>query len=112
MPLYMMLSRLTHDGRKTIRKFPERIWGVDDELEKMGVKVLDQYALLGRYDFLSILEAPDNETIAKASVEFGSRGTVEITTLALLTIDELVRKMKELVESVPEGPKEHTQLDG
>jgi len=98
MPLYMMLSKLTHEGRKTIKKHAERIWGVDEEMRKMNVKVLDQYALLGRYDFLSILEAPDNDTIEKVSIEFGARGTVEIMSLPIRPVDEYIEKMAKLGE--------------
>jgi len=93
MPVYTMLSTLTHEGRKTIKKHPERIKEVVAELEKMGAKVLAQYALLGPYDFLSILEVPNNEAIAKISIEFGSRGTVQITTFPAITIDDFVGKM-------------------
>ncbi len=93
MPIYIMLSKLTHEGRKTIKKHPERIEEVDVEMEKMGAKVLAQYALLGSYDFLNILEAPNNEAIAKVSIEFGSRGTVEIVTLPAIPIDEFIGKM-------------------
>jgi uncharacterized protein with GYD domain len=88
-----MLSKLTHEGRKTIKKHPERIEEVDVEMEKMGAKVLAQYALLGPYDFLNILEAPNNEAIAKVSIEFGSRGTVEIVTLPAIPIDDFIGKM-------------------
>ena len=93
MPIYIMLSKLTHEGRKTIKKHPERIEEVDVEMEKMGAKVLAQYALLGPYDFLSILEAPNNEAIAKVSIEFGSRGTVEIVTLPAIPIQDFIGKM-------------------
>ena len=93
MPTYVMLTKLTHEGRTTIKKHPERIEQVDGEMRKMGVKVLAQYALLGPYDFLNILEAPNNEAVAKVSVEFGSRGTVDIMTLPAITVEELVKKM-------------------
>jgi len=88
-----MLSKLTHEGRKTIKKHPERIEEVDVEMEKMGAKVIAQYALLGPYDFLNILEAPNNEAIAKVSIEFGSRGTVEIVTLPAIPVEEFIGKM-------------------
>jgi uncharacterized protein with GYD domain len=88
-----MLSKLTHEGRKTIKKHPERIEEVDAEMGKMGAKVLAQYALLGPYDFLNILEAPNNEAIAKVSIEFGSRGTVEIVTLPAIPVEEFIGKM-------------------
>ena len=93
MPVYIMLSKLTHEGRKTIKKHPERIEEVDVEMEKMGAKVLAQYALLGPYDFLSILEAPNNEAIAKVSIEFGARGTVEIQTLPAIAVEDFIGKM-------------------
>lgn len=109
MPTYLMLTKLTREGRKTIKKYPERILEVDHQLEKMGIKVLDQYALLGPYDFLNILEAPNNETIAKASIEFGSRGTVEIVTLSAVAIEEIVWEKTVLVELVKE---KNEQLDG
>jgi uncharacterized protein with GYD domain len=93
MPIYIMLSNLTDEGRKTIKKHPERIEEVNVEMEKMGAKVLAQYALLGQYDFLSILEAPNNEAIAKISIEFGSRGTVQIVTLPAIAVNEFIDKM-------------------
>lgn len=97
MPVYMMLTKLTAEGRRTVKKHPQRIEEVELEIGKMGVKVLAQYALLGPYDFLNVVEAPDNETIAKASVELGARGTIEIMTLPTITIDQLVRGMKSAV---------------
>jgi len=88
-----MISKLTNEGRKTIKNNPDRIKEVDKEIEKMGAKVLAQYATLGMFDFLSVLEAPDNETIARVSTELGARGTVEIMTLAAIPIFEFVEKM-------------------
>ena len=72
MPIYIMISTLTDEGRKTIKKHPERIEEVNREIENMGAKVLAQYAILGQYDFINILEAPNNESIAKLSIELGS----------------------------------------
>ncbi|OPY80913.1 MAG: GYD domain protein [Syntrophorhabdus sp. PtaU1.Bin058] len=93
MPVYIMISTLTNEGRKTIKNNPERIKEVDKEIEKMGVKVLTQYALLGMYDFLSVVEAPDNETVAKMSTELGARGTIQLMTLSAIPIYEFVEKM-------------------
>jgi uncharacterized protein with GYD domain len=90
MPVYVALSRLTEEGSKTIKKNPERIKEVNQDLEAMGVKVVAQYALLGQYDFISILEAPDNDTIVKMSVEIGSRGSVQLQTLPAVPIDQLI----------------------
>jgi len=92
---YILLSTLTEDGRQTLKKNPERIKEVNVELEALGVKVLKQYAVLGPYDFVNIVEAPDNETIFKLSVELGSRGTIQITSMPAITIDELIKSLKD-----------------
>jgi uncharacterized protein with GYD domain len=94
MAIYLMLTNLTDEGRKTVKEKPERIKEVSKEVEKMGVKVLNQYALLGAYDFVNIVEAPDNQTIAKVALELGSRGTLQTTTLAALSVDEFVKMLK------------------
>jgi uncharacterized protein with GYD domain len=94
MPYYILLSTLTDEGRKTVKERPERIKEVNRELEAFGVKVLSQYAVLGPYDFVNVVEAPDNETIAKVSVELGSRGTVRILTMAAIPIDDFIASMK------------------
>ena len=84
-----MLSKLTDEGRKTVKMRPERIKEVNDEIEKMGAKVIEQYAVLGEFDFINILEAPDNETISRVSIELGARGTIQLITLAAISIEEL-----------------------
>ncbi|HEX3034431.1 MAG TPA: GYD domain-containing protein [Thermodesulfobacteriota bacterium] len=94
MPRYIMLSTLTDDGRKSIKIRPQRIKEVNKELEKAGVKVLSQYALLGPYDFVNIVEAPDNETISRVSIDLGSRGTVQIMTMAAIPIEDFASKLK------------------
>ncbi len=91
---YIMLSTLTDEGRKTVKMRPERIKEVNTELEKMGVKVLAQYAVLGPYDFINILEAPDNETIARVVIELGARGTVQIVTLSAIPIDSIEKRLQ------------------
>lgn len=93
MPIYIMMSTLTDEGRKTIKKHPERIEEVNREIENMGAKVLAQYALLGQYDFITILDAPNNESIAKISIEMGSRGTVQIITFPAIPVEEFIEKM-------------------
>ncbi len=95
MPIYVMLTRLTQEGRQTIKKHPERIEEMVRELERMGVKMLGQYVLLGPYDFLNIAEAPDNDTISRASVECGARGTIKIMTMPAITVDDLIDKMSQ-----------------
>jgi uncharacterized protein with GYD domain len=88
MGIYVMLTTLTDEGRKTIKDNPKRIKQVNKEVEAMGVKVIAQYALLGPYDFVNILEAPDNRTVSKVAVELGSRGTLQTMTMAAMPIDE------------------------
>jgi uncharacterized protein with GYD domain len=94
MATYIMLSRLTEGGAETIRKNPGRIQEVNKELAGMGVKVLQQYACLGRYDFVNIVDAPDLGSVMKASVALSSRGSVRIETLAAVTIDEFAKHVK------------------
>lgn len=94
MPYYLLLSNLTDEGWKTIREKPERIKEVNKELEAFGVRIVNQYAVLGHYDFANIVEAPDNETIGRVSIELGSRGTIKITSMAAIPIDEFVASIK------------------
>lgn len=91
---YLILSNLTDEGRRTIKQRPERIMEVNREIESMGVKILQQYALLGGYDFVNLVEAPDNETVMKMSVEIGSRGSVHLMTLPALPVEEFIKKIK------------------
>ena len=98
MPTYILLSTLTPEGRQTLHKNPDRLEEVNKEIADFGCKVVAQYAVLGHYDFVSIIEAPDNETIAHLSVDLGSRGTVNIATLAAIPTLQLRDKLK--------GPKQ------
>ena len=91
---YVMLTTLTDEGRKTLKKNPDRIKEVNKEVEAMGAKVVAQYAVLGPYDFVNILEAPDNKAVARLSVELGSRGTMQGVTMAAISIDEFVNSLK------------------
>jgi uncharacterized protein with GYD domain len=92
--VYILLSKLSAEGRKTIRENPGRIQEVNKELEKLGVKVLSQYATLGPYDFVNVVEAADNKAVVKVSVELGARGTVEIITLPTIPLNEFVSTVK------------------
>jgi len=94
MSLYVVLSKLTDEGRKTLKAKPDRLKEVNAELGRMGVKVLQQYALLGKYDFLNVIEAPDNGTVAKVMVNLGARGTLETMTMSALSIDEFLSTLK------------------
>lgn len=94
MPTYILLSTLTDQGRKTIKTKPGRINQVNKEIEAMGAKVIAQYALLGPYDFLNIIEAKDNKAIGKISVELGSRGSVQFLSMPAIPIDEFIASLK------------------
>ena len=94
MPVYILLSNLTDEGWKTIKEKPDRIKQVNRELENFGVKVLYQYATLGPYDFVNVVEAPDNKTIARVSIELGSRGTIQIKSMPAIPIDEFISTVK------------------
>jgi uncharacterized protein with GYD domain len=89
MPTYVMLTNLTSDGVRTLKNNPGRVAEVNKEVEQIGAKVLQQYATLGQYDFVTVVEAPDEKTMAKVSVELGSRGTMTSQTLAAMPADEL-----------------------
>lgn len=94
MPYYLILSNLTDEGRRTIKHKPERIIEVNKEVEAMGIKILKQYVLLGSYDFVNIVEAPDNETVMKMSVEIGARGSVQMMTFPAIPVEEFIKKIK------------------
>jgi len=94
MPAYIMLTTLTDEGRKTIKQNPNRIKEVNKEVEAMGVKIVAQYAVLGPYDFVNVLEAKDNKVITKVAIELGARGTLQTLTMAALTLDEFVGSIK------------------
>jgi len=94
MPTYIMLTTLTSEGAHTVHANPDRLGAVNEEVAKFGCRVLSQYAVLGEYDFVTIVEAPDNETVAHLSVDLGSRGTAKIKTMPVIPIDALVQKLK------------------
>ena len=89
MPTFLMLTNLTAEGVRTLKNNPGRIDEVNREVEQMGVKVVSQYATLGQYDFVTVVEAPDEKTMAKVSVELGSRGTMTSQTLAAIPAGDL-----------------------
>ena len=94
MPIYVMLTTLTDEGRKTIKNNPERIQDVNKEVEAMGIRIVSQLSLLGPYDFINILEAPNNEAVVKLAVELGSRGTLQTLTMAAMPIEKLIETLK------------------
>ena len=77
MPYFIMLTTLTGEGRKTLMKNPGRILEVNREVEEMGAKILAQYAIIGQWDFINILQAPSNEVIARVAAQLGARGTLK-----------------------------------
>ncbi len=93
MATYVMLTILTDEGRKTIKEKPQRIREVNKEVESMGVKIIAQYALLGPYDFINILEAPDNITVSRVAMELGARGTLQTMTMAAMSLDEFAANL-------------------
>lgn len=90
MPTYIMLSKLSEQGLQTLRANPERIREVNKDVEELGARVLYQWATLGEWDFVNVVEAPDTQTIARVSIALGARGSTRIETLPALTIDELL----------------------
>lgn len=92
-PEYVVLSRLTDEGRKTLKENPTRIEEVNREIEDMGADILDQFAVFGEYDFVNILDVPDARTMIKISVEIGSRGSVKLETLPAMRIEELIESI-------------------
>ena len=93
MATYIMLSTLTDEGRKTLKARPERLQEVNKEVESMGARVTAQFAVMGGYDFVNIIEAPTNEVMARLTVELGARGTIQITTLPAIDIGDFVEML-------------------
>ena len=95
MPRFIMLSSLGPDGFARLRENPERLREVNVEVESMGVGVIEQYALLGPYDFLNILDAPDEATVAKVVTNLAARGTLKSVTLTAVPIEEYINNLKD-----------------
>jgi uncharacterized protein with GYD domain len=93
MPIYILLSRLSQQGIQTLQSNPERLGQVNHDVEELGAKVLHQWATLGEFDFVSVVDAPDIATVARVSVALGARGSTRIETLPALTIDEFVQTL-------------------
>jgi uncharacterized protein with GYD domain len=93
MPTYILLTTLTPEGVATLKNNPARIREVNKEVEQLGATVKAQWATLGRFDFINVLEAPDEETIARVSLELGSRGTGRYETLAAIPVDDFIASL-------------------
>jgi uncharacterized protein with GYD domain len=89
MPTYVMLTNLTADGVKTLKANPGRVAEVNHEVEALGAKVLAQYTTLGQFDFVTVIEAPSEEVMARVSIEMSSRGTMTSQTLTALSAERL-----------------------
>jgi uncharacterized protein with GYD domain len=94
MPKYIVLSTLTDHGLRTLKENPDRLTEVNTEISRMGAKVLEQWAVLGQYDFVNIIVAPDNATMTRVSVEIGSRGSVRLITLPAEDAREFVKSLR------------------
>jgi uncharacterized protein with GYD domain len=90
-----MLTTLTDEGRKALQENPEILKEINKEVEFMGVKILIQYALLGQYDFVNIVEAPSNEVVAKLAIRLSAKGTTQTLTLAAISLDDLIKTLEE-----------------
>ncbi len=93
-PTFVLLSQLTPEGRQTLRESPDRLDEVNEEITYLGCKILKQFAVLGPYDFVTVIEAPDNETVAQLSLALGARGTVNITALAAAPMGDFLGRLK------------------
>jgi uncharacterized protein with GYD domain len=94
MPTYVVLTILTDHGRKTLRDNPGRIREVNAEMKAMGVTLKDQYALFGQYDFINIIEAPDDAVLTKMLIQLASRGTVSSITLPATPTEEFIARLE------------------
>ena len=93
MPTYIMLTSLTPEGVQTVKNNPQRILEVNREVEQLGATVTAQWATLGHVDFISIVEAPDDNTMARVSLELGSRGTARYETLSAIPIEDFIASL-------------------
>lgn len=100
MTTFIMLSTLTDEGRKTLKQRPDRLKAVNKEVESMGARVMSQYAVLGGYDFVNVIEAPSNEVMARIAMELGARGTMKVTTMPAMGIDQFVEMMSKTAKTM------------
>ena len=99
MAKYVILTKVTSEGLETLKENPERIKEVNEEIaKKYGVKVIAQYIVMGPYDFVNIVEAPDNDSVVKMVIDLGSRGTIQTLTMPAIEIEQLIKDLKELTK--------------
>ena len=94
MAIYILLSRLSQQGVTTLKSNPDRLREVNRDVEELGAKILHQWATLGEFDFINVVEAPDAATIARVSIALGARGSTKIQTLPALTIDDFLSSIE------------------
>ena len=94
MPLFILLSTLTQEGVQTLKSNPERLRQVNEDIAELGCKVLHQWATLGEFDFVNVVDAPDVATVAKVSVALGARGSTRIETLPALDVEDFLRALE------------------
>ena len=85
-----MFATLTPEGVRTLKHNPERIREVNREVEELGVRVREQWATLGEFDFVSVVEAPDDRVMARLSLELSSRGTVRYHSCAAIPLEDFL----------------------
>jgi uncharacterized protein with GYD domain len=90
LPTYVLLTTLSPEGVQTLKNNPSRIREVNKELEQLGAEVKAQWAVLGRYDFVNVVEAPDEKTMIRISMELGSRGTARYETLTAIPVEDFI----------------------
>ncbi|HSC93077.1 MAG TPA: GYD domain-containing protein [Gaiellaceae bacterium] len=95
MPTYILLTTLTAQGVQTLKSNPDRLRAVNHDVEELGARVLHQWATLGEFDFVNIVEAPDVETVARVSVALGARGSAKLQTLPALPIDDFLKTLEQ-----------------
>jgi uncharacterized protein with GYD domain len=93
-PIYILLTTLTAQGVQTLRSHPERLRQVNADVEELGARVLHQWATLGPFDFLNVVEAPDEGTIAKVSIALGARGSAKLQTMTAMSIDDFLAALE------------------
>lgn len=94
MPTYLMLTTLTEKGTQTLNSNPGRLREVNADVEELGAKVLHQWACLGTYDFVTIVDVPDDVAMARLSVKLGARGSVRFETLTLVEVDRVLEALE------------------
>jgi uncharacterized protein with GYD domain len=103
MPNYVILTKLTGEGRKTVMANPKRIYEVNKETEAMGAKIIAQYAVLGPYDFVNIVEAANSDVMVRVASALGSRGTLDVMTMAAVGIPDMIKEIEKATSLKPKA---------